>query len=100
MGWPLVDARPQSSIYAPPSCVRFLIERGTDHERILDREVPEHGERSAPSDSALPIINRLEPLRGYNPLDIHRYKEYIQFISDRDEPVQPRERDPQFPDGQ
>ena len=38
---------------------------------------------------ALPITYRLEPLRGYNPIDIHRYKEYIQFISDRDEPVAP-----------
>jgi len=96
MGWPLVDARPQASIYTPPSCIRFLIERGTDHERILDREVPEHGERSALG-LALPIIYRLEPLRGYNPIDIHRYKEYIQFISDRDEPVPPGNGIPNFP---
>ena len=96
MGWPLVDARPQASIYTPPSCIQFLIERGTDHERILDREVPEHGERSALG-LALPIIYRLEPLRGYNPIDIHRYKEYIQFISDRDEPVAPFNGIPNFP---
>ena len=96
MGWPLVDARPQASIYTPPSCVRFLIERGTDHERILDREVPEHGERRALG-LALPIIYRLEPLRGYNPIDIQRYKEYIQFISDRDDPAPPGNGVPNFP---
>ena len=96
MGWPLVDARPQASIYTPPSCIRFLIERGTDHERILDRESPEYGESSALG-LALPIIYRLEPLRGYNPIDIHRYKEYIQFISDRDEPVPPGNVIPNFP---
>ncbi len=88
MGWPLVDARPQAPIYTPSSCIRFLIERSTDHDRILDREVPEHLAKS-PLGLALPIIYRLEPLRGYNPIDIHRYKEYIQFISDRDEPVPP-----------
>ena len=96
MGWPLVDARPQASIYTPPSCIRFLIERGIDHERILDREVPEHVERRALG-LALPIIYRLEPLRGYNPIDIHRYKEYIQFISDRDEPVPSGNGIPNFP---
>jgi Bacterial membrane protein YfhO len=88
MVWPLVDARPQAPIYAPSPCIRFLIERGTDHDRILDREVPEHGERS-PLGLALPLVFRLEQLRGYNPIDIHRYKEYIQFISDRDEPLEP-----------
>ncbi len=88
MVWPLVDARPEAPIYTPPSCVRFLIERVTDHDRILDREVPEHGERN-PLGFALPLVNRLDQLRGYNPIDIHRYKEYIQFISDRDEPVKP-----------
>ena len=45
----------------------------------------------------MPIIYRLEPLRGYNPIDIHRYKEYIQFISDRDEPVPPGNGIPNFP---
>ena len=88
MGWPLVDARPQAPIYTPSPCIGYVIERVTDHDRILDREVPEHGERS-PLGLALPIIDRLEQLRGYNPIDIHRYKEYIQFISDRDEPVKP-----------
>src|SRR5262249_5607086 len=61
---------------------------GRGHHRVLDREVPEHEEQS-PLALALPIVYRLEPLRGYNPIDIHRYKEFIQFISDRDGPVPP-----------
>jgi hypothetical protein len=88
MGWPLARARAQGPIYTPPSCVRVLIENHRDHERIFDREVPDRGE-SNPFGFALPILNRLEPLRGYNPIDIQRYKEFIQFISDRDEPVEP-----------
>jgi hypothetical protein len=73
-----------------------LIDRGTDHVRVLDREVPEKGERSALG-LAIPLVYRLEPLRGYNPIDIHRYKEFIQFISDRDEPVPPGNGIPNFP---
>jgi hypothetical protein len=96
MGWPLVDTRPQAPIYEPTPCIRFLIDRGTELVRILDREVPDHGERSALG-LAIPLIDRLEPLRGYNPIDIHRYKEYIQFISDRDEPVPPGNGIPNFP---
>jgi hypothetical protein len=87
-GWPLVDSRSQAPFYTPPDCIRFLIERTTHYDRILDREVPEHGEDS-PLGFALPLIDRLEQVRGYNPIDIHRYKEYIQFISDRDEPLPP-----------
>jgi hypothetical protein len=88
MEWPFVDIRPEASIYTPPSCVRYLIERGTRCQRVLDRQVPGHGEQSALG-PVFPIIYRIEPVRGYNPIDIHRYKEYIQFISDRDEPVRP-----------
>src|SRR5262249_57216732 len=58
MGWPLVDTRPQAPLYEPPSCIRFLIDRGSDHVRVLDREVPEHGERSALG-LAIPLIDRL-----------------------------------------
>ena len=88
MGWPLVAVRPQAPIYAPPSCVRLLRERRGSHERVLDREVPGQWER-APFEFTLPILLRLEQLRGYNPLDIHWYKQFIQFSSDRDQPLTP-----------
>jgi hypothetical protein len=96
MGWPLVEVGPQSSVYAPSPCISFLIEGRGDHERILDRELPDHP-GSTPLGLALPIIHRLDHLRGYNPLDIHRYKEYLQFISDRDGPVPPGNGVPNFP---
>jgi Bacterial membrane protein YfhO len=96
MGWSLVAVRPQTPIYAPSACVRLLLERRQDHERVLDREVP--GELgSTPLCFALPSLHRLDPVRGYNPLDIRRYKEYVQFISDRDEPVRPDNRIGNFP---
>jgi hypothetical protein len=96
MGWPLVEVRPQESVYAPSSCITFMIEGRNDHERILDRELPDHP-GSTPLGLALPILHRLDHLRGYNPLDIHRYKEYLQFISDRDGPVPPGNGVPNFP---
>lgn len=88
MGWPLVAVRPQTPIYAPPACVRLLMERRNSHERVLDREVPGQWELT-PFEFGLPILEQLEQVRGYNPLDIHRYKEFVQFISDRDGTLTP-----------
>jgi hypothetical protein len=96
MGWPLVAVRPQDPIYAPSACVQFLLNRREDHERILDREVAGQWERT-PFAFALPLLNRVDAVRGYNPLDIHRYKEYVQFISDRDGPVPPANGIGNFP---
>ena len=39
-GVALLAVRPQAPIYAPPACVRLLMERRNSHERVLDREVP------------------------------------------------------------
>jgi hypothetical protein len=93
---PLVAVRPQAPIYAPSACVHFLAERRSDEWRILDREVPEHGE-SNPFLLAQPLLRKLPGLRGYNPIDIHRYKEFLEFISDRDEPLKPGNGIPNFP---
>ena len=35
----------------------------------------------------LALRYRLESLRGFNPIDVLRYKEYLQFVTDRDEPL-------------
>jgi hypothetical protein len=38
-----------------------------------------------------PLANmfRIEALRGFNPIDVRRYKEYLQLMTDRDEPIRP-----------
>jgi hypothetical protein len=96
MEWPLVSVRPEGPVYAPSACVQLVRARRHDHERVLDRAVP--GELgSTPLAGALAIMYRLDPIGGYNPLDIHRYKEYVQFISDRDEPIRPDNRIGNFP---
>jgi hypothetical protein len=93
---PLVAVRPQAPIYTPSACVQFLVEHRSDQWRILDREVPEHGE-SNPFLLAQPLLRKLPGLRGYNPIDIHRYKEFLHFISDRCEPLKPGNGIPNFP---
>jgi hypothetical protein len=96
MTWSMVSVRPQASIYAPSACVQLLLDRRRDHERVLDREVAGEWERT-PFAFALPIVNRVDPVRGYNPLDNRRYKEFVQFISDRDEAVPPANGIGNFP---
>jgi hypothetical protein len=86
--WPLVAVHPQEPIFAPPNCVQSLIRGRRDHQRVLDRSIPGHP-GSTPLGFAIPLLDRIDQVRGYNHIDIHRYKEYIQFVSDRDEPVQP-----------
>jgi hypothetical protein len=50
---------------------------------VLDRDV--HNRlSSSPLPAALAIVLGLEPLRGYNPMDILRYKEFLLFIAGRD----------------
>src|SRR5262249_8220234 len=87
---PLVAVRPESEIYAPSSCVLRL-----QHEppgRVLDRDVGE-GNAGTPLGRGAPLalLHRLEALRGYNPLDHQRFKEYLQLISEEDTSLSPFE---------
>src|SRR5207245_9609792 len=55
--------------------------------RVLDRDVP--GSTGTPLGPGAPLamLHQLEALRGYTPLDVLRYKEYLQLIGDIDEPL-------------
>jgi hypothetical protein len=88
VAWPLVEVRPQEPIYTPCDAVRSLLQHRTDHERVLDRSVPGRM-GSTPLGFAIPLLARIDQVRGYNHIDLHRFKEFIQFLSDRDGPVQP-----------
>src|SRR5439155_9425886 len=91
--WPLVSVRSDAEVYAPSGCVSYLAvqrqRQQPERWRVLDR-----GHRT-PSRSPLgPLAMlggiELEPVLGYNSFDVLRYKEYLQFVTDRDEPVIPR----------
>ena len=83
---PLVDVRSQAEVYAPSACVRYVAEGGG---RVLDRGLPDHA-ASTPLTPGLAIVEGVEPLRGYNSLDVRRYKEYLQLVTDSDRPLRAR----------
>src|SRR5262249_7918797 len=90
-----VAVRPVGELYAPSACVRSLAEAKQrapqEHWRVFDRGVPGQPS-SAPLGAALPMCAdiEVEPVLGYNPFDLRRYKEFLQFIMDEDAPIRPR----------
>jgi hypothetical protein len=90
---PLVEVRPEAGVYAPTATVRYLAENA-GQGRVLDRDAPAHPDRPSLTDFhegdtplgyAQPLLCRIEAVRGLNPIDVYRYKKYLQFIADRDE---------------
>jgi hypothetical protein len=75
---PLVDTRPQEELLALPACVAPLAGGPLGQGRVLD--VAATGD-AFPLGCGAPLarIHRLEALRGYNPLDYRRYKQYLHF---------------------
>ncbi|HEX5271447.1 MAG TPA: hypothetical protein VFW33_13210, partial [Gemmataceae bacterium] len=91
---PLATVRPEADVYRPSECVAHLPPGG----RVLDRDAPGL-EAGTPLGAGAPLalLTGLEPLRGYNPLDNRRYKEYLQFIAGADEPLRPLDGPLTFP---
>jgi hypothetical protein len=86
---PLAATRPEQALYAPSACVEYLTHHRDEPGRVLDHD--DHpGGSATPLGAGAPLamINRLEALRGYNSVDVLRYKEYLQFIAGRDAPLQ------------
>lgn len=94
--WPKVAVHPVDELYAPPACVRELVQAKQraphEHWRVLDRGLVQQPS-SAALGTALPMLANveLEPVLGYNPFDVRRYKEFLQFVMDEDRPIRPRE---------
>jgi hypothetical protein len=107
LAWPLVAVRPEAEIYARSRCVEYLGEHNQEHGRVLDLDVPAPAPQfgKVPLGTGTPLgtgapqamLCRLESLRGYNPLDNLRYKEYLQFITDEDRPLRPLDGTLTFP---
>jgi len=95
---PLAQVRPEADIYRPAECVALLDRARGEGRRVLDRDAPGL-EAGTPLGGGAPLamIAGLEPLRGYNPLDNRRYKEYLQFIAGADQPLRPLDGPLTFP---
>lgn len=94
--WSKVAVYPVDELYAPSACVRELAQAKQraphDHWRVLDRGLVGQP-ASAPLGAALPMFANIEiePVLGYNPFDLRRYKEFLQLIMNEDRPIRPRE---------
>jgi hypothetical protein len=95
---PLAAVRPEAEVYRPSDCVAQLGRARDERQRILDRDAPGL-DAGTPLGAGAPLalIAGVEPLRGYNPLDNRRYKEYLQFIAGADEPLRPLDGPLTFP---
>jgi hypothetical protein len=92
MGWPLVEVRPLAQVFPPSRSVQYLAEHATEGGRVLDRSDADWSPNTPLAAGApLALVHGIEPVRGFNPLDILRYKEYLQFVGDEDEPLRPME---------
>jgi hypothetical protein len=96
---PLASVRPEAEVYHQSECVALLARARQEGRRVLDRDVPIPGAAATPLGGGAPLalVTGLEPLRGYNPLDNRRYKEYLQFIAGADEPLAPLDGPLTFP---
>ncbi len=89
---PYVSVRPESEIYAESNCTRFLAAHRSTPGRVFDVNPPRTSANSTPLWPGLPAVLRVEPIRGFNPIDVLRYKEYLQFMAGSDEPLRPIDR--------
>ena len=96
MAWPHVRVRPESDVFARPASVRFLAAHRVGHGRILDRHLPGQPTRT-PVSPPLALMLGLDSVRGYNPMDILRYRRYLQRIAGDDGPVPPFRQVLNFP---
>jgi hypothetical protein len=97
MSWPLVNVCDEKEIYRPSACIAEVIERQraappTDRWRVLDCCVDGEAGHSALGEGCpLALVHDLETVGGYSPLDVHRFRDYLQFVADDPEPMRPFE---------
>jgi hypothetical protein len=92
---PLVDTRPEGKLFRRPACLAPLVGRPAGDGRVLDRG---RGDVFVLADGAgLARVWGLEALRGYNPLDYRRFKEYLRFAGGSSAPLRPQDGALTFP---
>ena len=85
---PLVAVRPEADVFQPSACVRYLEEQREKHGRVLDFNPEEFSANHTPLWPGLPVVRQVEAVRGFNPIDVRRYKEFLQFVTDADKPLE------------
>jgi hypothetical protein len=97
MSWPLVDIYDERDLYRPSACVRAIIDRRESEQtnvrwRVLDCCIRgESGHSALGEGCPVALMHGLETVGGYSPLDVRRFRDYLQFVSDDPEPMRPFE---------
>jgi Bacterial membrane protein YfhO len=68
-------------VLAPSAVARDVAWQAGPHDRVLDRNIPGH-QSSTPLGPAVAARLGLETVRGYNPLDLVGFKDYLALVSD------------------
>ncbi len=78
---PHLQTRDLEGVLAPSAIARGVADRAGPLDRVLDRNVPGH-QSSTPLGPAVATRLGLQQVRGYNALDLVRYKQFLAFVSD------------------
>ena len=81
LSWPHVRTRPLDRVLAPSPCARFVADHAGPLDRVLDRNSPGHPSNT-PLGPAVATDLGLSQVRGYNPLDLARFKDYLRIMAD------------------
>ncbi len=90
LGLPLVGVRPEEEVYPRSACVAALGRPRPGAFRVLDRDAPATS-AGTPLGGGAPValLDGLEAVRGYNPLDNRRVKEYLLLMGGEDRALRP-----------
>ncbi len=83
LAWPLVRVRPEAEVYTRSECVALLPSDQPGRCRVLDRHPPGPA-LNTPLSANLALYWRVESVRGYNPLDVLRFREYLHLAAGQD----------------
>lgn len=83
----LAKTENQEVVYTVPECVKFVAERREELGRVLDMD--RNGPGNVPgtplgSGAPLALITGVDAVRGYSPLDVRRYREFLAMIDNDD----------------
>lgn len=93
LAWPLVQTRSDAEVYARSACLGVLGQPEPGTYRLLDRDAPHSSGTPLGAGAPLAMVHGFEAVRGYNPLDNRRTKEYYLAVAGEDRPLRPF-RDP------
>lgn len=86
--WCLPDVRPQADLYLPSPALEYLAAQ-PDPVRVLDWDTGAQDARASFLGIGAPqaLVRGISTPRGYNPLDVRHYREFIAYIVNEPGPI-------------